>query len=209
MLEHSKYNEKLHHINSFPVVNKYKSGFIASLILSFNFRSVSFNKKKALPFFLAMELISNQKSVASLSGRDVQAWKLRKGRLVGCKVTLRNKSMFTFLNTLSVTIPRMEKYKVYTNFEGYHKKEKKISFNLSVKELIQFSSIENTLGNHPDLKKMRISFVFSTKSKEEQYFIIRYYKLPILYLNLMLVAQLDRASDYGSESCEFNSCQAW
>jgi hypothetical protein len=58
---------------------------------------------------------------------------------------------------------------------------KKISFNLSVKELIQFYAIEQTLGNHPDLNKIRISIVFSTTSKEEQYFIRRYYKVPILY----------------------------
>ena len=181
IIEHSIYNKSIHHLNIFPIVNKYKEGFISSIILSFNFRSVAFNKKKALPFFLAIELISNQKAVASLSSRDVQAWKLRKGRLVGCKVTLRNKLIFNYLNNIAITIPRIEKYKIYTNFEIYHKKEKKISFNLSVKELIQFYSIEHTLGNHPDLKKIRISLVFSTKSKEEQYFIRRYYKQPILY----------------------------
>jgi len=70
--EHSIYNKKLHHINKFPIVNKYKIGLIFSIILSFNFRGIAFNKKKALPFFLAIELISNQKCVASLSGRDVQ-----------------------------------------------------------------------------------------------------------------------------------------
>jgi len=181
IIEHTYYNKALHHINTFPIVNKYKQGFISNVILSFNFRSVAFNKKKALPFFLAMELISNQKAVASLSSRDVQAWKLRKGRLVGCKATLRGKSIHKYLNNMAITIPRIEKYKTYINFEAYHKKEKKISFNLNVKELIQFSSIEHTLGNHPDLKQIRISFVFSTKSKEEQYFIRRYYKQPILY----------------------------
>ena len=179
--EHSHYNKSLHHINIFPRVNKYKEGFISNITLSFNFRSVSFSKKKALPFFLAMELISTQKAVASLSGRDVQAWKLRKGRLVGCKVTLRNKSIFSYLNKHAITIPRIEKYKIYTNFGIYHKKGKKSSFNLSVKELMQFHSIEHTLGNHPDLKKIRISFCFSTRSKEEQYFIRRYYKQPIIY----------------------------
>jgi hypothetical protein len=46
---------------------------------------------------------------------------------------------------------------------------------------MQFHSIEHTLGNHPDLKKIRISFCFSTRSKEEQYFIRRYYKQPIIY----------------------------
>lgn len=178
--EHSHYNKSLHHINIFPRVNKYKEGFISNITLSFNFRSVAFSKKKALPFFLAMELISTQKSVASLSSRDVQAWKLRKGRLVGCKVTLRNKVIFNYLNILAVTIPRIEKYKIYSNFETYHKKDKKLSFNLQVNELIQFYPIEHTLGNHPDLKKMRIAFCFSTRSKEEQYFIRRYYKQPII-----------------------------
>lgn len=181
IIEHSYYNEKLHHINAFPIVNKFKRGHIYTIILSFNLRSVAFNKKKALPFFLAIELISNQKSVASLSSRDVQAWKLRKGILVGCKVTLRSKAIFKFLNNLAVTIPRIEKYKIYINFGNYHKKEKKLSFNLSVKELIQFYVIEHTLGNHPDLKKIRLSFIFSTQSKEEQYFLRSYYKIPILY----------------------------
>jgi len=181
IIEHSYYNKILHQISIFPRVNSHKQGFISNIILSFNFRSVAFNKKKALPFFLAIELISNQKAVASLSSRDVQRWKLRKGRLVGCKVSLRNKSIFKYLNNLIITIPRIEKYKIYKNFEGYHKLVKKISFNLSVKELIQFYAIEQTLGNHPDLNKIRISIVFSTISKEEQYFLRRYYKVPILY----------------------------
>ena len=101
--------------------------------------------------------------------------------LVGCKVTLRYKSIYIFLNNLSVAIPRIEKHKIYKNFDIYNKKEKKISFNLSVKELRQFYSIEHTLGNHPDLQKIRISFLFSSESKEEQYFMMRYYKLRILY----------------------------
>jgi len=86
-----------------------------------------------------------------------------------------------FINKLSLTIPRIEKYKPYSNYiEQYHKKGKKRSFNLSIKELIKFKIIENTLGNHPDLQKRRVSLVFSTISKEEQYFMIRYFKLPIL-----------------------------
>jgi len=71
--EHSFYNKKLHQRNRFPVVNKHKRGVLSCIVLSFNFRSVAFNKKKALPFFLAIELLSSQKSVASLSGRDVHA----------------------------------------------------------------------------------------------------------------------------------------
>lgn len=178
--ENSKYNEELHYISAFPIINKYQKGKIASINLSFNFRHVGFSKKKALPFFLAIELMTGQKSVASLSSRDVQAWKVRKGRLVGCKVTLRNKSRYAFFNSIVKALSRREKFKPYFNYiQGYSKKQKKRSFNLTLKELIHFSAIETSFGNHPDLKAIRVAFLFSTFAKEEQVFIIRYYKLPV------------------------------
>jgi len=71
--EHVYFNQELHYITAISTINKYQKSFIASIIVSFNFKSISFTKKKTLPFFLALELITNQKSVASLSNRNFQA----------------------------------------------------------------------------------------------------------------------------------------
>lgn len=41
--------------------------------LNFSLKEVEFNKKKALAFFLALELLTNQKCVATLSSKNVLA----------------------------------------------------------------------------------------------------------------------------------------
>ncbi len=71
--EHKKYNQNLHQRTIFPYVNTHRSGSLSRIILSFRFRSIEFSKKRALPFFLARELLTHRKCIASLSQRNVQA----------------------------------------------------------------------------------------------------------------------------------------
>lgn len=71
--ENFTYNQKLHEITLFPYNNIHNKGNIFRLILNFSFREIDFNKKKALPFFLAMELLTNQKCVATLSSKNILA----------------------------------------------------------------------------------------------------------------------------------------
>jgi hypothetical protein len=42
-------------------------------VLNFSLKDVGFNKKKALIFFLAVELLTNQKCIATLSSKNVLA----------------------------------------------------------------------------------------------------------------------------------------
>ena len=114
--EHKKYNQALHQRTVFPLTNKHNSAALSSIVLSFRFRSIEFNKKRALPFFLAIELLTHRKCVASLSSRNVQAWKIRKGMLVGCKVTLRQDGLSDFLDLLMLTFPRREKFQPTRDF---------------------------------------------------------------------------------------------
>ena len=73
--EHKKYNQLLHQITLFPQANTrtLSSASISTIVVSFRFRSISFSKKRALPFFLAIELLTHRKCIASLSSRNVQA----------------------------------------------------------------------------------------------------------------------------------------
>ncbi len=71
--EYKKYNESLHKMTVFPHMNKYRSGGLSRISLSFRFRSIEFSKKRALPFFLAIELLTHRKCIASLSKRNVQS----------------------------------------------------------------------------------------------------------------------------------------
>ena len=55
----------------FPYTNLHTRGSIKRLVLNFSFKEINFSKKKALPFFLAVELLTRQKCIATLSSRNL------------------------------------------------------------------------------------------------------------------------------------------
>ncbi len=69
--ENKWYNQNLHAVTLFPYTNINKKGDFYKMILNFTFKDVEFNKKKVLPFFLAVELLTNQKCIATLSSKNV------------------------------------------------------------------------------------------------------------------------------------------
>lgn len=71
--EFSQYNQSLHQRTIFPYRNTHRQSKIERAVVSFRFRSIEFSKKRALPFFLARELLTNRKCVASLSRQNIQA----------------------------------------------------------------------------------------------------------------------------------------
>ena len=181
--EHIKYNQTLHQITLFPYINTFNQVKAFNLILSFRFRSIAFNKKRALPFFLAIELLTNRKCVVSLSSRNVQIWKIRKGRLVGCKVTLRNEDLNNFINMLSFVFSRIEKFQPSNDFFIKNFTKKAINypnFRFNLNELVLFYPIELGLGLHTDIQQLQFNIIFNTFSIEERFFILRYYKIPVL-----------------------------
>jgi ribosomal protein L5 len=98
----------LHQVTLFPYANTHRRPSLEKATRSFRFRSIEFAKKRSLPFFLAVELLTQQKGIASLSQRNVLKRKIRKGRIVGCRVTLRRASLRSFLDSLGRTLPRRE-----------------------------------------------------------------------------------------------------
>lgn len=159
----------------FPYLHLYIQAKIFNGILNFSLKEVAFNKKRALVFFLALELITNQKCVATLSSKNVLAWKLRKGALVGCKVTLRKKNLASFLDSLALAIPRMENFKSLSlinkiNSNNNFKAIQKRGFGLN--ELVMFHSIELGLGINTEVRKMDVQFAFSSENILEHIFLL-------------------------------------
>jgi hypothetical protein len=191
--EHNHYNQSLHQLTLFPKQNSFKFNGISHIMVSFRFRAISFSKKRALAFFLAIELLTQRKCIASLSNQNVQAWKIRKGMLVGCKVTLRSSAKDNFINLLAFSFPRIEKFSpptgvIATNLLKYSQTEKRsqrplISVNstfvITISELVLFYPIEFSLGLHPDVRQIVVNFRFSSSSIEERYFFLRQAKIPL------------------------------
>lgn len=69
--EDAMYNQKLYAVNIFPYNTLLSQGRINRAVLNFSFRDIDFNKKRALPFFFALELLTKQKCVATLSSKNI------------------------------------------------------------------------------------------------------------------------------------------
>lgn len=158
--EYNMYNQNLYAITLFPYSNLHTKTKCISLILNFSFLDINFNKKKVLPFFLAMELITNKKCIATLSSKNILACKLRKGMLVGCKITLRKKNLEDFIDTLILTLPRMDKF-VEVRMK---KKRKNITnfFSFSLTELFLFHTVEMGLGINTEVRELDLNFILNS-----------------------------------------------
>jgi len=176
--ENTFYNQNLFAISIFFYNNIFIKAQIKRLTINFSLKEVDFNKKKALPFFLVLELLTKQKCIATLSTRNLISWKLRKGMLVGCKVTLRKQKLDDFFDTLILTLPRMEKFKPWKKvlFQG---KKIKPTLSVSLIELLFFYPIELGLGMNSNVKQIEFHFLFNTLLEEEKVFLLSTKKIPL------------------------------
>ncbi len=110
----------------------------------------------------ALKQISGQKPMITLSRKSIANFKLREGMAIGCKVTLRGKRMYEFLDRLvSLALPRVRDFRGLSPnaFDG------KGNFNLGLTELLVFPEL------NPDkfsfTQGMNITLVTSADSDDE------------------------------------------
>ena len=116
------------------------------------------NDKKILEKAVAdMEKIAGQKPVLTRAKNSVAGFKIRKGYPIGCKVTLRGKRMYEFLDRLiTAALPRVRDFQgiKVSGFDG------RGNYNLGVTEQIIFPEINIDKVNK--ISGMDITFVTST-----------------------------------------------
>ena len=118
---------------------------------------------KALDAAMAdLTAISGQKPIITKAKKSIAAFKVRQGMSIGCKVTLRGKRMYQFVDKLiSAAIPRVRDFKGVSAkaFDG------RGNYTLGLKEQLIFPEIEYDKIDR--LRGMEIAFVTSAKTDEE------------------------------------------
>ena len=116
--------------------------------------------------------ITGQKSVATLSKKDISNFKLRKQVPIGVMVTLRRQRMYEFMERLvAVAIPRVRDFRgVAFKFDG------KGNYTLGIQEQIIFPEID--LDKINKIMGLQVTFVTSAKSDEEGYALLREFGVP-------------------------------
>jgi large subunit ribosomal protein L5 len=110
----------------------------------------------------ALTQISGQKPVATISKAAVAGFKLRENLPIGCKVTLRGRRMYEFLDRLvSVALPRVRDFRGLssTAFDGHG------NYSLGLSEQMVFPEINPDKYTRP--QGMNITFVTSARTDDE------------------------------------------
>jgi large subunit ribosomal protein L5 len=119
-----------------------------------------------------MTLIAGQKSIQTMSSKDISNFKLRQGMPIGVKVTLRRERMYEFLERLvNVSLPRIR------DFHGIESKlDGRGNYTMGITEQIIFPEIDIDKINK--ITGMEITFVTSASTDEEGYALLKEFGLP-------------------------------
>lgn len=121
-----------------------------------------------------MTKISGQKPVITLARKSIATFKIREGWPIGCKVTLRGKRMYEFLDRLvTIAIPRVRDFRGLSGkaFDG------RGNYSLGVKEQIVFPEID--YDKIDQIRGMDITITTNAKSDAEARALLMAFGMPI------------------------------
>lgn len=120
-----------------------------------------------------MTAIAGQKPVVTKARKSIAGFKIRDDYPIGCKVTLRRRRMYEFLDRLiNVAIPRVRDFRGYSakSFDG------RGNYSLGVKEQIIFPEID--YDRIDKLRGMDITITTDAKSDAEAKALLAAFRFP-------------------------------
>lgn len=117
--------------------------------------------------------ITGQKPVVTKARKSIAVFKIRAGYPVGCKVTLRGRRMYEFLDRLvSIAMPRIRDFRGISSraFDG------RGNYNMGVKEQIIFPEVE--YDKIDAIRGMNITIATTAKSDNEAKALLAAFRFP-------------------------------
>lgn len=130
--------------------------------------------KKVLDTIVSnMALITGQQPVTTKAKKSISNFKLREGMPIGCKVTLRGRIMYEFLDRLvTLALPRTR------DFQGVPDKsfDGRGNYTMGIKEHTIFPEIDT--DKVTKMHGMDVTFVTSSETDEEAYALLKHFGMP-------------------------------
>ena len=170
---------------------KYQNDAVPALRKEFNYRNImevpriekvvvnvglgeAMDDSKALEAALTdLTTITGQKPIQTKSRRDIANFKLRAGRIIGTKVTLRGDRMWAFLDRLvNVALPRVRDFRGVSpnSFDG------RGNYTLGLRDQLIFPEIE--YDKIDKLRGMEITIVTTAKNDEHSRALLKFLGMP-------------------------------
>lgn len=119
--------------------------------------------------------ITGQKPIYTKSKHSISNFKLREGMPIGCKVTLRKRIMYEFLDRLiNLALPRTR------DFQGLPDKsfDGRGNYTMGIKEHTIFPEIDT--DDVDKIHGMDVTFVTSAETDEEAYALLKHFGMPFV-----------------------------
>jgi large subunit ribosomal protein L5 len=117
--------------------------------------------------------ITGQQPVKTKAKKSISNFKLREGMPIGCKVTLRGKIMYEFLDRLiNLALPRTRDFQGVPNksFDG------RGNYTMGIKEHTIFPEIDVDKANL--VHGMDVTFVTSAETDEQAFALLKHFGMP-------------------------------
>lgn len=146
---------------------------LEKVVVNMGVGSAISEKKHIEECVASLSQITGQKPLVTVARKSIAGFKLREGMPIGCKVTLRGRRMYEFVDRLiSVALPRVR------DFRGLNPKgfDGNGNYTMGLTEQLVFPEL------NPDkflrVQGMNISFVTTTKSNDEARLMLDLFGLP-------------------------------
>lgn len=162
-----------HMMTEFKYTNHLQVPKIKAIVINMGVGEAKDDKKFLDDAFKLLTTISGQKPVITKAKISVAGFKLRKGKPIGCKVTLRKDRMYEFLDRfISFVLPRIRDFRGVNpnSFDG------RGNYSMGIQEQQVFPE---TAQEHVSyIMGMDICFVTTAKTNEEGHALLKAFGMP-------------------------------
>ncbi|GIL20361.1 MAG: 50S ribosomal protein L5 [Candidatus Jettenia caeni] len=161
-------------INKFQYKNRFSVPKIQKIVINMGLGKAVDNKKIIEEAVKHLSLITGQKPLITKAKKAISGFKLREDQPIGCKVTLRGKMMFEFLDRLiSIVLPRIKDFRGLPSksFDG------RGNYTLGLTELNVFPEIN--IDTIEFVQGMDVTLVITGNSNEQSYELLKLLGMPL------------------------------
>ena len=160
-------------IKTFEFKNIMEVPRISKVVVNIGMGSEMENSKAIEAAVSDLGKIAGQKPIVTKARVSIAAFKLREGRIIGTKVTLRGERMWSFLDRLmNVALPRVRDFRGVSpnSFDG------RGNYTLGLKDQLVFPEIE--YDKIDKLRGMEITIVSTAKSDDHGRTLLQLFGMP-------------------------------
>lgn len=160
-------------IEKFRYKNKLSVPRITKIVVNMGVGRAAENKKLIEEATKHLTVVTGQKPLVTKAKKAISGFKLRQGQAIGCKVTLRGKRMFEFLDRLiSIVLPRIRDFRGLSikSFDG------RGNYTIGLTEQIVFPEINIEAVEF--VQGMDITLVVTGNSNEQSQELLKLLGMP-------------------------------